>query len=166
MNKQFAYHCTNIDPKIILKQGFKAGKGGYTQRNGVDYLDKEFLPTNPMYLSDIDSKVWDPNAKYCLKIDISGLELYPDFGHLMDYNPSHDEEGLFWGDQSIEDLRFLARKDKYAKKLLMYLENETDEYNIIARFYTGELSRKILGTFVVDGNQIKTDRIVDIKIKN
>jgi hypothetical protein len=163
MNKQFAYHCTNINPDLILKHGFKAGKGGYTLRNGVDYLDKEFLPRNPMYLSDLNAKVWDPNAKYCLKIDITNLDLYPDFGHLMDYNPSHDEEGLFWGDQSIEDLRFLAKKDKYAKNLLNYLENETEEYNILARFYTGELSRKILGTFVIDGNLLTKNRIIDIK---
>lgn len=80
-----------IDPKIILSKGFKAGSGGYTENNLVQDFYDIYLPANPMFVSSIDVKVWDKDAKYCIKVDISNLNKYPDFGHLLDFGAYFDE---------------------------------------------------------------------------
>ena len=95
----YGYHCTSTDPEKIKKEGFKIGKDGYTENNLFETLYNKYLPTVPCFISDIEAKVWDANAKYCIKIDITGLNLYPDFGHLVDL-------GAYYEEDSNDDMNF------------------------------------------------------------
>lgn len=98
-NKEYAFHCTNVDPQQIVNDGFKSTGKGFTQANRVEHFYKEFLPANPMFVSSLNASVWDNNSKFCMKIDITGLEKFPDFGHLLDYGAYFDEECFWWEDE-------------------------------------------------------------------
>jgi len=97
--KQYAYHCTNVDPQLIIADGFKATGKGYTGTNVLKHFYKQYLPENPMFLSSIKAKVWDPKAKWCMKVDVAGLKKYPDFGHLLDYGAYFDDRCFWWEDE-------------------------------------------------------------------
>ena len=144
--KVYAYHCTNVDPEKIKKEGWKVGKG-YTERNRFGDLYKKYLPNIPVFVSNEDVPVWDRNAKYCMKLDITGLDLYPDFGRLPDTGAYYDEEDelFYWED-------FLDNKMK------KYISQFSDEI-LYAKDFTGEDSFRVLGTACVDGSKLK-DRIV------
>lgn len=51
----------------------------------MKHIKEKFLPKNPMFVSDMTAEVWNKHAKYCLKIDVSGLETYPDYPSFLDY---------------------------------------------------------------------------------
>ena len=165
--KEYAYHCTNINPIVIKKDGFLSGVGsGFTHRNQLEHFYKDYLPSNPAFVSGKKESKWDDDTKYCIKIDATGLPKYPDFGHLLDYGANFDEDEFYWGDESIDELRARASDgNKVAKKLINYLENETEEYNIDPSRFTGELSNEILGTYVLDGDDITADRILSHDVK-
>ena len=74
MKTEYAYHCTNVNPQKMIKNGFRSGKNGYTGTNLVKDFYELYLPKNPMFVSSIKTKVWDANAKYCLTIDITDLK--------------------------------------------------------------------------------------------
>ncbi len=101
-NKIYAYHCTNVNPEKIKKEGFKVGNG-FTQDNQFGGLYKKYLPKYPCFISNSNAKIWDDNSKYILKIDITGLELYPDFGHLVDFGAYYDEEDETYDDKEYGD---------------------------------------------------------------
>ena len=50
----------------------------------MNHVKEKFLPKNPMFVSDLAAEVWSKHAKYCLKIDVSGLEIYPDYPSFLD----------------------------------------------------------------------------------
>ena len=56
------------------------------------------------------TKVWDADAKFCLKIDISEMKKYPDFGYLIDFNAYVDEDCLYWEDKAVQAM--LRSKDQ------------------------------------------------------
>lgn len=160
--RQYGYHCTEINPEIILKDGFKSGKGGFTQENLLkDFYDK-YLPKNPMFLSDLTAEVWSKYSRYCMKIDITGLELFPDFGHLLDYYAYYDEDCFYWRKNNLNQLKISAKKDPFSKKVLNFVEN-LEDYTLWVKDFTGQMSKKILGTFVIDGNMLTEKRVVEIR---
>ena len=55
--KRYAYHCTNIDPEIIKKEGWKVGDG-FTLDNQFKDLYKKYLPNVPVFDSRLDVPVW------------------------------------------------------------------------------------------------------------
>lgn len=136
MEKQFGYHCTDVNPEIILKDGFKSGKGGYTRVNMIEEFYEKYLPKNPMFLSDLHAEVWSKYSRYCMKVNVTGLQLYPDFGHLLDYYAYHDEDCFYWSDNGLMWLRHLAKKDPTSKKVLEFVEN-LDDSTLWASDFTG-----------------------------
>lgn len=149
--KNYAYHCTNVNPDIIKKEGWKVGNG-YTQRNMFDDLYREYLPAVPVFISNLDSNIWDANAKYCIKLDITGLKLYPDFGSLPDNGAHVDEYGFYW--DSEDDIENLELRD--------YILNTSDDLYISNSDFTGDVSFDTIGTACVDGHQLTNDRIVEV----
>lgn len=163
MKKEYAYHCTNINPDIIIKQGFKSGKGGYTINNVVKSFYEKYLPSNPMFVSSKTVKVWDFESKYCLTIDITGLQKYPDFGHLLDFwaYVDEDNECFWWEDKHIRAIA--NRFEPEAKNLGKFVMNELDDNTLYASDFTGDMSFNILGTCCIDGNLLTPNRIIDIR---
>ena len=164
MSKEFAYHCTDVDPKVIIKDGFKATGKGFTNTNQVEHFYKEFLPSNPMFVSKIDADVWDNSSKFCMKIDISGLEKFPDFGHLLDYGAYFDEECFYWEDED-ELQKWKQSGDSVQKKLAVFVLDECDNCTFDAADFTGDLSYEILGTCAIDGSKLTADRVADVRSK-
>lgn len=162
MSKQFGYHCTEIDPETILKNGFRSGFGGFTRTNYLEDFYGKYLPKNPMFLSDLNAEVWSKRSKYCMKIDVSGLELYPDFGHLLDYYAYYDEDCFYWHEDGLDWLRIAAKKDPVAKRVLELAESLEDN-TLWGSDFTGEMSRDVLGTFAIDGSLLTRERVVDIR---
>ena len=160
--KAYAYHCTEINPEIILREGFKSGSGGYTHTNVVEDFYEKYLPKNPMFVSDLKAEVWSKYSKYCMKIDVSGLKLYPDFGHLLDYKAYHDDDCFYWSDTGLMWLRHLAKKDPTSKKVLELAER-LEDHTLWGSDFTGEMSRDLLGTFVIDGDLLTRERVVEVK---
>lgn len=162
--KTFAYHCTNIDPEIIKSQGFKSGTGGYTETNLVqDFYDK-YLPKNPMFVSSLKAKVWDKDAKHCMKVDISGMKKYPDFGHLIDFG-AYVDENCFWWENEDELRMWLNGNDETKKRLADFVLNDLDDGILYADDFDGETSFEILGTCAIDGDLLTPEKIVDVKSK-
>ena len=116
MSSKFAYHCTEVDPETILREGFKSGSGGYTGTNVIEDFYEKYLPKNPMFVSDLNAEVWSKYSKYCMKIDVSGLKLYPDFGHLLDYCAYHGDDAFYWSDFGMKLLSVSKKTDD--KKVL------------------------------------------------
>lgn len=158
---EFAYHCTNVNPDIMLAQGFKSGTGGYTDTNMVQEFYDKYLPSNPMFVSSLKAKVWDADAKYCLKIDISGMKKYPDFGHLIDFNAYVDEDCFYWEDKAVQAM--LHSKDQQQQRLAQFILNELDDGVLWAADFNGQLSFDLIGTCSVDGDLLDKARVIDIK---
>ena len=152
--KRYAYHCTEVNPEKIKKEGWKVGKG-FTEENQFEDLYKQYLPKVPVFISNEDAPVWDSNSKYCIKIDITGLDLYPDFGYLPDFNAYYDyaEECFYW--EHEEDL-----DDN--EKLKKYVLDNCENLTLYAADFSGEDSFNTLGTACVDGKKLK-DRVVEWK---
>ena len=152
--KRYAYHCTNIDPEIIKKEGWKVGDG-FTLDNQFKDLYKKYLPNVPVFVSRLDVPVWDSKAKYCIKLDITGLELFPDFGYLPDFGAyyDYDEECFYWENEDDLDSN---------KKLKDFVLDNCDNLTLYADCFDGEDSFDVLGTACVDGSKLK-DRIVEWK---
>lgn len=124
--KAFGYHCTEINPEIILREGFKSGSGGYTHTNVIEDFYEKYLPKNPMFMSDLKAEVWSKYSKYCMKIDVTDLQLYPDFGHLLDYKAYHDDDCFYWSEFGLATLKRLSKRDPIAKKVLGLAESLED----------------------------------------
>ena len=115
-----------------------------------------------MFVSSLKAKVWDPKAKYCMKVDISGLKKYPDFGHLIDFGAYFDEE-CFWWENEVELQHWLASIDETKRRLADFVLNQLDDGVLYAADFTGEMSFNILGTCAIDGNQLNANRIIEVK---
>ena len=163
--RQYAYHCTNTDPEIIKREGWKVGMG-FTLGNFFDKLNKKYLPKVPVYVTSDTREVWDTNADYIIKLDITGLDLYPDFGSLPDTGAFYDLDGKYfhWYDDSGIGLTFT--NTPAGKKMKEYLESiSPDEYILLPDDFSGEDSMRILGTAVVDGRKLR-GRIVSYTKKD
>ena len=163
--RQYAYHCTNTDPEIIKRDGWKVGMG-FTLGNFFDKLNKKYLPKVPVYVTSDTREVWDTNADYIIKLDITGLDLYPDFGSLPDTGAFYDldEKYFHWYDDSEIGLTFT--NTPAGQKMKEYLESiSPDEYILLPDDFSGEDSMRILGTAVVDGSKLQ-GRIVSYTKKN
>ena len=160
------YHCTDVDPERIKREGFKSGRGGFTIFNHFQDLYNKYLPDNPMFVSSRYVKVWSKSSRFCMQIDISGMEVYPDFGHLVDYYAQMDEDNFFWTDRSVVDLEKKAGQgDKVAKRLLDYIRWQFDDQTLPIEDFTGEISFDLLGTCAIDGDKFDFSRVLDIKKK-
>lgn len=150
--QKIAYHSTNTNPEIIKNEGFKLGKG-FTQENMFEDLYENYLPEIPVFVTK--EKPWDDSAKYLIELDISGLELFPDFGSLVDVGAIYDfdEELFYWEDFS--DIPNLS--------LRQYIENTFGEPILPASEFSGEDSWKYLGSACVSGKHLE-NRIIDWKI--
>lgn len=151
---RIAYHCTNIDPATIKRDGWKVGSG-FTVDNMFGDLYETYLPDVPVFITSDKSSVWDEDARYCIKLDIGGLELYPDFGSLPDYDAYYDCDGdepcFYWKDGS--DFGGNA-------KLRRWVEDNCDDLTMYAADFTGELSLELLGTACVDGKLLTPEKII------
>ena len=150
--KRYAYHCTDVDPEIIKKEGWKVGDG-FTLDNQFEDLYKKYLPNVPVFVSRLDVPVWDSKAKYCIKLDITGLKLFPDFGYLPDFGAYYDynEECFYWENEDDLD------SNKILKDFVL---DNCDNLTLYADCFDGEDSFVVLGTACVDGSKLK-DRIVE-----
>jgi len=162
--REYAYHCTNVNPKIILEKGFHSSPvNGFTENNAFEALYQKHLPKNPCFVSKTP---WDEDSKYILKIDITGLEKYPDFGHLIDTGAyyeetdSPDEILFYWEDK---DLKYPSRH--MSDELVSFLTSKPeDEIGIMSSDdYDGEMSFYLTGTCAIDGDEIASDRIEVVK---
>ena len=162
--KAYGYHCTNISPDFILANGFKATGKGFTDVNVVEDFYKKYLPKNPMFLSDLKAEVWSKNSKYCMKIDVTGLRLYPDFGHLLDYKAFYDDDCFYWSNSGLVWLQEKASKDMFSKKVFEFAQ-QLEDNTLWADDFTGELSRDLIGTFAIDGNMLTPQRIIEVKTR-
>jgi len=150
--KRYAYHCTDVDPEIIKKEGWKVGDG-FTLDNQFEDLYEKYLPKVPVFVSRLDVPVWDSKSKYCIKIDITGLDLFPDFGYLPDFGAyyDYDEECFYWENEDDLDSN---------KKLKDFVLNNCNNLTLYADCFDGEDSFNVLGTACIDGSKLK-DRIVE-----
>lgn len=154
--KTYAYHCTRINPQRIKDEGFIASHGGYTEENQFDDLYDEYLPSNPCFVSKSPWSI-NPDSKdvYVIKMDITGLEIYPDFGHISDvcmydedynfYIPTGDENG--WQVKEYPAAMEYLKKHGYLLSLDQIVENPKEIFDAFE-------------TCVVDGDEITPDRIV------
>lgn len=167
MNREYAYHCTDVNPDIILKKGFSSkGGNGLTEDNYFEELYKEYLPDNQCFVSKTP---WNSDTKYILKIDITGLPKYPDFGSLVDtgayYEESDDGDYLFyWENKDLTNLNSYM-----PNSLLQFLtdgKSEDEKGILYASDFDGETSYRTIGTCCIDGDLITPDRIeiVDKKV--
>ena len=162
--KEYAYHCTNVNPKIILEKGFCSSPGnGFTENNAFETLYQKYLPQNPCFVSKIP---WNEDSKYILKIDITGLEKHPDFGHLVDTVAYYEEtddpnDMLFYWEE--KDLQYPSQY--MPSELLSFLVSKPDEERGIlnSEDFDGDLSFELIGTCAVDGDKITPDRIEVVK---
>lgn len=157
--KRYAYHCTSVDPEIIKKNGWKSGEGGFTSNNMFEDLYENYLPEVPVFVSDEKVKVWSNKSKYCIKLDITGLDLYPDFGSLPDVGAHYDfDSELFWW-ESKNDI-----KSKEMKEFVRVFG--ADDSSFYACDFSGEDSMENLGTACVSGKDLTPDRIVAVMKRN
>ena len=166
--REYAYHCTNVNPRIILEKGFRSSLGnGFTENNLFEALYKKYLPPNPCFIS---KNPWDEDSKYILKIDITGLEKFPDFGHLVDTGAYYEETDIpevilfYWEDKDLQ-----RPSHHMPSQLLSYLTSTPDDDErglLYSKDFDGNLSFDLIGTCAVDGNQITPDRIEIIKGRN
>ena len=161
-NKEYAFHCTDIDPQQIVNDGFKSTGNGLTRANRVERFYKEFLPVNPMFVSSLNASCLDNDSKFCMKIDITGLEKFPDFGRLLDYGAYLDEECFRWEDEDTLQ-RWRLFGDPVQKKLAEFVLSDCDKRTIAATDFTGEMSYDILGTCAIDGSKLTFDRIAAVR---
>lgn len=165
--REYAYHCTNVNPNLILEKGFRSSPiNGFTENNLFEALYEKYLPSNPCFVS---KNPWDEDSKYILKIDITGLEKFPDFGHLVDTGAYYEEtdspnDMLFYWEE--KDLQFPSQN--MPSKLLSFLASKSDEERGIlnSEDFDGELSFDLIGTCVVDGDRITPNRIEIVKGQN
>lgn len=121
---------------------------------------REFLPQVPVFVSNINQKVWDKDAKHCLKIDISGLKKYPDFGNLYEQGADlYVDEDCFW----FENINDMANQ-----KLKEWIQANFGDDAIPYKYFTGGISWELLGTCAVDALELNKKPecgIVDIRSK-
>ena len=153
---RYAYHCTNTNPKKIRQEGFKVGNDGFTETNMFDYLYEEYYPEIPVFVTNADQNIWSEDTKYVIKLDISGLDLYPDFGSLPDVGAQIDDfDNFFW--ENEDDIP----NGKFKRFILNYFPS----LSMPANEFTGEDSFKYLGSAVVSGKDLNK-RIVDVMKNN
>ena len=58
------------------------------------------LPKIPVFITDDNRKLWTDDSKYVIELNISDLELYPDFGSLVDEGAYYDGKLFYWDDWS------------------------------------------------------------------
>lgn len=83
-----------------------------------------------------------------------------------DYKAYHDDDDdcFYWSEFGLATLKRLSKRDPIAKKVLELAESLRDN-TLWASNFTGEMSRDILGTFVIDGNLLTRERVVEVKSK-
>lgn len=119
-----------------------------------------------MFVSKKDVKVWDSGAKFCLELDVSGLELFPDFGHLLDFGAEFDEEAFFWRDDGLALLEKKAKGgDKAAKAVLDWVLWQLDDCTCEFDDFTWRESWDLLGTACIDGDKLAWDKMV-VQVKS
>ena len=157
--REYAYHCTNVNPSEILKHGFRSTpENGFTLDNAFEALYQRYLPENPCFVSRTP---WKDDVKYLLKIDITGLEKYADLGSLVDsgayYEELDDGDMLFYWEE--KDL--LKPSPQMPQPLLALLDTDVEEERGIldSRDFDGERSFALLGSCAVDGDMLTPDRI-------
>ncbi len=158
--REYAYHCTNVNPEIIKSQGF-VNKDGFTLENQFQELYDKYLPDSKCFVSKTP---WDENSKYIVKLDITGLKKYPDFGHLIDCGAYFDyideEDCTFWW----EEKDIYPNPSPYVpKELADFLKNETEDLTFYSGDFDGDLSWNLIGTCCIDGKELTPDRFVEIK---
>ena len=158
--REYAYHCTETDPEIIKSRGFMNNGGGFTCKNQFPGLYRKYLPKSKCFVS---KNPWDECTKYVIKIDITGLKKYPDFGNLLEYDAYYDNEEddvvFWWEDKCIPEN---GESSRYPRPLIEYLKK--NDGIIYSSDFDGELSWNLIGTCCVDGKYITPDRIVDITV--
>ena len=165
--REYAYHCTNVNPSTIIKNGFMSLHGkGYTNDNAFETLYKKYLPPNPCFVSKTP---WDEDSKYILKIDITGLEKYPDFGHLVDTGAYYEEterpdDMIFYWEE--KDLQYPSQN--MPSELLSFLVSKPDEERGIldSEDFDGDKSFDLIGTCAIDGDKLTSDRIEVVDNRN
>lgn len=153
-NKNFGYHCTNTNPEIIKREGFKVGNNGFTKENMFEDLYQKYLPRIPIFISANLKTSYYMDSKYCIVLDINGLDLYPDFGAMPDIGAYYDYDSeLFYWD------RFGDIKNS---KIRQFVRSEYGEPILYARDFTGELSWQLIKSACLDGQQDLIKRIINI----
>ena len=156
--REYAYHCTDVNPEIIKSQGF-VNKDGFTLENQFQELYDKYLPDSKCFVSKTP---WDENSKYIVKLDITGLRKYPDFGHLLDfeaYFEKYFDDTVFWWKDGV-----VPKNNEWSylpERLIDYLNTNDDV--IYASEFTGDLSWNLVGTCCIDGKELTPDRFVEIK---
>ena len=160
---KYGYHSTDANPEKIKLEGFNSDNPSAVQwGSDGDKLDKfkQYgiqIPKNPCWI--FNAKVGSGYAgdnDYCLKIDITGLKLWPDLNFL----PEADEDG----NSTVEISQWF--KKSYSG-LATYLEKNAEKMTLDGKqFYkfnikdiSGEDCFKYAGSAVIDGDKVK-DRIV------
>lgn len=158
--REYAFHCTNVNPKSIVKNGFHASPlNGLTLDNQFKNLYSKYLPSNPCFIS---KEPWSADTKYILKIDITGLPKYPDFGSLLDtgayYEEIEDDDVLFyWEDNDLN-----IPNDDIPPSLLHFLtdgRSEDDRGLLNSKEFDGDLSYELIGSCCINGDMVTPDRI-------
>ena len=92
------YHNTNVSPDIILKKGLsRSDISGFTQDWIVDWYKINALPTNSVFLGIQPEKLIEKyGGKYTYAVDISGLNLFPDYPSLESSGAYFEEDGTIW----------------------------------------------------------------------
>lgn len=156
-NRLIGYHCTNINPEIIIRDGFKVGSDGFTDENMFEDLYKKFLPEIPVFVTF--KKPWSDSAKYTLKLDLTGLKLYPDFGSLVDTGAYYDYDFK----EKTKMFYWEHWSDITNPKLVEFLEDFGDDDPILyPEDLSGEDSKEVLDSACVSGEGLNK-RIISIK---
>jgi len=142
---KYLYHSTNVPPEIILKEGLVGRKTKGLTEAGEQFFDYGWLPEESVFVSKEPGKF---PGKYIYKVDVSGLDLLPDYAMLVDLGAYVDDvEGkfLYW---------------KHDEQIPRGLKSRHDpEWGVYYKDITGEDTLRIAGTAVVVG-PISPDRIV------
>ncbi len=81
---------------------------------------------------------------------------------LASFKTCTSDECFYWSDTGLMWLRHLAKKDPTSKKVLELAER-LEDHTLWGSDFTGEMSRDLLGTFVIDGDLLTPERVVDVK---
>lgn len=158
---RFGYHYTDADPGEIVSVGFIPDRTkGYTLNVAPEVAELQDA-SSPMARCFVSNPGFPPQyatSKNRLRIDLSGLNLYPDFANLIELGAYYDEDfesgGLYfwWKDRDIESLRIRGFGD-----LADYL-GSTDGC-VFPEEFGGEESWNLIGTACVDARSVTPDRI-------
>jgi len=163
---KYGYHSTDVDPETIKTEGFHSNNPSSITFVGDEDRDK-FTAFKAAKLHIPENPCWIFNAKvgsnyagdndYCLKIDITGLKLWPDLNYLN----GKQKDGIWY----VEATAWLSKN--YAGTV-EWLEKNAEKINIGGKqLYKAELKKlsgedcfKYIGSAIIDGDKVK-DRIVD-----